>query len=448
MNRRDFLKITGASLVAMTLPAYKALAANAIAASKATTMEKPNIICILSDDVGLGNIGCYGGTQFQTPNIDTLAKTGTQFEYCYSTPLCGPSRCQILTGRYPFRTGLISNYSAAAINPSREIMMPTVLKKAGYATACVGKWGQMSFGPGEWGFNEYIRIHGSGHYWANQHKSYIVDGREKELDTTEYLPDTLHAFAVDFISRHKNQPFYLYYPISHIHSPILRTPDSKPDANDAQLYADNVAYMDKLVGKLVAELDRLHLREKTLIVFIGDNGTAREGATATVHGKPISGQKRSMLEGGSRVPLIVNWPGTTPAGKINHDLTDFSDFFTTFAELGGAPLPTGVTLDGHSFAAQIKGEQGQPREWVYVELDGNSYVRNARYKLTNHGKLFDMTEAPFKEIPVPSDTETAAAIAARKRLQEILDQHPTAPGIKTGRRILNFLSKTWGRLRL
>ena len=112
---------------------------------------------------------------------------------------------------------------------------------------------------------------------------------------------------------------------------------------------------------------------------------------------------------------------------MNRDLTDFSDFFTTFAELGGAALPEGVTLDGHSFAPQIKGEKGQPREWVYVELNGKSYVRNARWKLTNGGQLFDLKDAPFTEMFVPADTTDADAIAARKRLQEILDQHPAAP---------------------
>ena len=137
-----------------------------------------------------------------------------------------------------------------------------------------------------------------------------------------------------------------------------------------------------------------------------------------------------MLEGGSRVPLIANWPGTTPAGKVNHDLTDFSDFFATFAELGGAKLPEGVKLDSHSFAAQIKGEKGTPREWVYVELNGASYVRDARFKLTGKGELFDLAEAPIKEIPIAKDTKDAVAIAARKTLQKVLSEHPAKAGKK------------------
>ena len=397
-----------------------------LAAEKSAT-QKPNIILILSDDVGLGDIGCTGG-HFKTPQIDALAKAGTRFEYCYSTPLCGPSRCQLLTGRYPFRTGLINNNSHNAIQPGHEVMIPTIMKKAGYVTASAGKWGQMSFGPGEWGFDEYIVFPGSGRYWRDQTTHYRVNGEQKELAEGQYLPDIIHDFLVNFINHHKEQPFFIYYPMSHIHGPIVHTPDSKSGATADELYADNIQYMDKLVGKLVAELDRLHLREKTLVIFTGDNGTARFGAdTATVDGRRISGRKATMLEGGSRVPLIANWPGVTPAGKVNHDLIDFSDFCATVAELGGAKLPEGVRLDSRSFAGQIKGEKGSPREWIYVELNGKSYVRDSRFKLTNNGELFDLSDAPFKEIAIEKTSADSGATAARKSLQAVLDDHPTAP---------------------
>jgi arylsulfatase A len=141
---------------------------------------KPNIIFILSDDVGLGNVGCCGGP-FKTPCLDALAAAGTRFESCYATPLCGPSRCQFLTGRYHFRTGLINNQSQNAVSPDREVMIPTVLKKAGYVTASVGKWGQICLGPGEWGFDEYLVFPGSGRYWRQQTKFYTVNGERKNL---------------------------------------------------------------------------------------------------------------------------------------------------------------------------------------------------------------------------------------------------------------------------
>ncbi len=389
--------------------------------------EKPNIIMILSDDVGLGDVGCTGGP-VKTPHIDSLAQTGTRFEYCYATPLCGPSRCEILTGRYPFRTGLNSNQSANAIAPSRETMIPTVMKKAGYVTGSAGKWGQMCLGPMEWGFDESIVFKGSGRYWESQGPKFSINGKPQNLGN-KYLPDVMHEFVVDFITRHKDQPFFLYYPMSHIHGPILRTPDSKAGAGEKRLYEDNIEYMDKLVGKLLAELDRLDLRKKTIIIFTGDNGTAHFGVeTATVDGKRISGMKATMLEGGSRVPLLVSWTGHTPAGQVSHDLIDFSDFFATFAELGGAKLPDGVKLDSHSFAAQIGGQKGTPREWAYVELSGRSYARDSRYKLTNHGELFDLKDAPFTELGVDKATTDEAAVASRKKLQAVLDDHPAKDG--------------------
>jgi arylsulfatase A len=134
-----------------------------------------------------------------------------------------------------------------------------------------------------------------------------------------------------------------------------------------------------------------------------------------------------MLEGGSRVPLIVNWPGTTPAGKVNNDLTDFSDFFATFADLAGAAKPEGVTIDGQSFAPQIRGEKGKPREWAYVELNGKSYARDARYKLTRRGTMFDLKNAPFEEMEVDSATEDAGARESRKNLEAVLANHHAAP---------------------
>jgi arylsulfatase A len=233
-------------------------------------------------------------------------------------------------------------------------------------------------------------------------------------------------FTLDFIRRHRDQPFYFYYPTHLIHGPILKTPDSKAGTKD--YYEDNVAYLDKQVGQLVAELDKLGLREKTLIVFTGDNGTARFGADrSTLGGRRINGQKGTMLEGGSRVPLIANWKGTLAGGKVLNDLVDFSDFFATFAEVAGAKMPEGVTFDSRSFAPQLRGEKGTPREWIYVQLGGHWYVREQGYKLTQSGELFDMSEAPFLEKPVAAEAGDAAK-AARARLQAVLDQLNPAAG--------------------
>ncbi len=384
-------------------------------ATFAADASKPNIIFILSDDVGLGNISCYGGA-FKTPNIDALAAGGTRFEHCYANPVCGPSRATCLTGRYVFRTGMLTNGYSKEMR-REEIMLPKVLKPAGYVTASIGKWSQLPLEPGDWGFDEYLRFEGSGKYWSSQVKTYTQDGKEKELGD-KYLPDVMHEFLVDFMTRHKDRPFYVHYPMSQMHNQMLRTPDSVPGTKD--YYADNNAYMDKLVGQLVSALEKLGLREKTLLVFVGDNGTAPGAAEhAPLNGRPISGMKGTMLEGGSRVPLIVNWPGTTPAGKVLKDLTDFTDFMPTFAELADAKLPD-VKIDGHSFAAQVKGQPGTPRDWVYVQLAGARYVRDARWKLTGTGELFDLKGAPFTELAVAADSTDPDAKAGRDKLQAVM----------------------------
>jgi arylsulfatase A len=385
--------------------------------------EKPNIILINTDDVGLGNISCYGG-HFKTPNIDALAGSGTRFQYCFAPPICGPSRATCLTGRYVFRTGVLNNQMANLMDPKKEILLPTVLKPAGYATASIGKWNQLPLEPRDFGFDEYLRFPGSGVYWSDRRGgTYTQNGETKNYGKGVYLPDLMHQFAVDFMTRHKSKPFFIYYPMSHMHAQIERTPDSKPGTQEpTALYADNNAYMDKLVGKLVAAVDKLGIREKTVIIFIGDNGTANRGAkAATVDGRAIDGLKDTMLEGGSRVPLIVSWPGTTPAGKVLKDLTEFTDFMPTFAQLAGAKLPEGVKIDGQSFAPQIKGQPGSPRESIYIQYNDKRYVRSARWKLTNDGLFYDMKEAPFKEIPVPNSTKDPEAIAGREKLQATLN---------------------------
>jgi len=392
--------------------------------------QKPNIIFILADDYGVGEVGCYGADNYQTPNLDALAKGGMRYTHAYTAPLCGPSRALILTGRYAFRTGGSNQDAVGRISPAAEIMMPKVLKPAGYVTSAIGKWGQLPLGPAEFGFDDYLKFNGSGIYWNTQDngKTYELNGITMPLRDREYMPEVMHRHITDFITKHRDQPFYIYYSLSHVHAEILPTPDSAPDSRD--IYADNVTYMDKLVGRLIAELDRLKLREKTLVVFFGDNGTANPRADrATIGGRRLAGAKGSMLEGGGLEPLIVSWPGVVPAGRVNTDFVDASDFFPTFAELAGAKLPEKTILDGRSFVPQLRGEKGRPRDWAFNQLARMWYVREAGWKLNQAGELFDMSDAPFAEKLVPADSKDPAAIAARKRLQPVLDKLNPAGGI-------------------
>lgn len=383
--------------------------------------KKPNIIFILADDLGIGNISCYGSDQFKTPNIDKLASTGMRFTHGYTAPLCGPSRALILTGRQPFRTGTTNQDRVGKLEPSKEICLPSVLKTAGYTSLMVGKWSQFPLQPADFGFDQYMRFQASGKYWNTQpaNKSYTKNGEIVPLLAGEYLPDLMHNQVVDFISKNKNKPFFAYYSMSHIHGEILPTPDSKPDSKD--LYTDNINYMDKLVGKLVKALDSLKMRQNTIIVFMGDNGTAAEGASrATVQGKKLSGKKGDMLECGSLVPWIVNWKGGGQSGKVIDDLVDATDWMPTFAALTGAKLPENVILDGKSFAPQLKGEKGTPREWIFMELGNQWYVREEKWKLNRANELFDMRNAPFEEILIPADSKDEMAVSARQRLSGVL----------------------------
>ena len=418
---------------------------------------KPNIVYILADDLGFAELGCNGSDRYKTPNIDALANSGVRFTRFYTVPLCGPSRAMILTGRYGFRSGAVTQDACKTIirtGEKAEVMIPTVLKKAGYASALIGKWGQLtpSGDPSDWGFDHELYYKGSGMYWNSKvaqpmseggevrgdPDTYVLDGKTVSVKDDEYIPDLLHKDATAWMEAQKGRPFFLYYSLSQVHGEILPTPDSTPapkgesNAQRAQrLLADNIGYMDKLVGKLVVELERLKLRENTVIVFMGDNGSTKSAAVdATIGGRRIEGEKGSMKEGGGLVPFFATWPGVTPPGKVNANVADASDLLPTFAEIAGAPLPTGRVIDGRSLVSQFKGDTKSPRTWAFCQLSNNFYVREAGWKLDQSGTLYDMKDAPFKEVAVAVDTKDEAAVAARARLSAALTGLNPAAGYK------------------
>ena len=418
---------------------------------------KPNIVYILADDLGFAELSCNGSDRYKTPNIDALANSGVRFTRFYTVPLCGPSRALVLTGRYGFRSGAVTQDACKTIirtGEKAEVMIPTVLKKAGYASALIGKWGQLtpSGDPSDWGFDHELYYKGSGMYWNSKvakpmseggevrgdPDTYVLDGKTVSVKDDEYIPDLLHKDATAWMEAQKGRPFFLYYSLSQVHGEILPTPDSIPapkgesNAQRAQrLLADNIGYMDKLVGKLVAELERLKLRDNTVIVFMGDNGSTKSAAVdATIGGRRIEGEKGSMKEGGGLVPFFATWPGVTPAGKVNANVSDASDLLPTFAEIAGAPMPTGRVIDGRSLVSQLKGDAKSPRTWAFCQLSNNYYVREAVWKLDQSGTLYDMKDAPFKEVAVAADTKDEAAIAARARLAAALTSLNPAAGYK------------------
>jgi len=418
----------------------------------ASAADRPNIILILADDLGIPGLGCYGGA-YRTPNLDALAAGGTRFERCFAAPLCGPSRAMLLTGRYAFRTGVTENNRGPLATPDKDGCIAIQMKQAGYATGVAGKWHQLRHfttraDGARWGFDEFLlwgpaEQDEEGRSKAEQRMArekgrpdrywgpiFNHDGEALAGTPDQYGPDVLNEWVIDFVRRHKDGPFFVYYPMPLLHGPLARTPDSPADravparkkqafedAGADSLYADSIAYVDTLVGRLAAALDDAKVRENTLLVFSGDNGSVPLG---TLHGRTVDGSKSQLAESGSRVPLIVHWPRGTPAGAVRDDLVDFSDFLPTFAELAGAGLPDRIRIDGRSFAPAIRGEKGTPREWVYVQLGSERYVRSDRWKLTGAGELFDMRDAPFRQTIVPVDAADPDVTAARETLQQVL----------------------------
>ena len=429
MDRRTFMKSAGIVTAATAAAAGRPLADGLL--SRALFRDvKPNIIFILADDYGIGEVGCYGGDNYPTPRIDGLARTGVRFTHAFTPSLCGPSRAAIMTGRYAFRTGATNQVATGRMKPSDETFIPACLKRAGYVSSCIGKWGQLPRGPELFGFDDYFMFKSSGIYWNTQPngKTYVVNGETRTLHDKEYMPDLMHQHLVSFLSQHLDKPFFVYYSLSHIHTQILPTPDSAPGTEDH--YADNIAYMDKLIGKLLDELDRTDLRKKTLVVFFGDNGpTGGRVRRATIGGRILDGSKGSMQEGGNRVPLIASWPGTAPEGRVSDALIDSTDFLPTFAELAGAALPSNRVMDGRSFASTLLGTAGKGREWVFLQLARKWYVRDRAWKLDQSGSLYDMKDAPFSQEPVSVDSKDPEALAARARLQAVLDELNPSGGI-------------------
>jgi len=404
----------------------------AIASPDATV----NILLIMADDVGHEVLGCYGGTSYVTPNLDRLALEGMRFTHCYSTPLCTPSRVKIMTGRYLFRTSEEWGYI-----PPDEITFGHVLQAAGYATALAGKWQMILLKEDpmhitKMGFQANCVF--GWHEGPRYYKPYIYqNGKLREDVADRYGPDVYAEFLIDFMTEHRQGPFLAYYPMTLAHdvSNDLQEPPPVGPKGRYDTYREQIEYMDKIIGRLVSALDSLGLREQTLILFTGDNGTPKKFLTRYENGEYlydpvfsmkgdtiIPGGKGELTDAGTHVPLIANWPGVTPAGTVCDDLIDFSDFMPTLAELAGASLPQGVVIDGQSFAQQILGMKGHPREWIYTQWRGRAWIRTKDWKLYNDGQLFDMLNDPWEKNPIRSQADSEKSGQVRSRLKMIFSK--------------------------
>ena len=341
----------------------------------------PNILFILADDVGQEVLGCYGGESYPTPHLDELARTGMRFEHCYSMPVCHPSRITLMTGKYPKRHGPVT---WGSFPPKEEFMtFSNRLKNAGYATGITGKW-QLTLLGGDPSHPQRLGFASSDLFGWHEGPRYYEpmvyhNGQVRDDTLGHYGPDLYVRSLIEFMKAHRDEPFLAYFSMALCHEvtddldpPVPHGPFDRYDS-----YAEMATEMDRSVGRIVATLNALKLRERTVILFTGDNGTPQtlivraegkelitEPIISMQNGKAVPGGKKTLFDTGTRVPLIANWPGTIKPGQVADDLVDFSDFLPTFAELAGVELADAAQLDGHSLpsaCAEREPEAGSGR---------------------------------------------------------------------------------------
>ena len=377
------------------------LAALLLGAFTAQANDQPNIILIMADDMGYEALSSNGSESCKSPNLDKLAAKGVRFTNCFSNPICTPSRVKLMTGQYNVR-----NYVKFGWLDREQTTFAHQLKAAGYATAIAGKWqlGRDKDSPQHFGFEQsclwqHTRSGRSNEDGKNIDRRFVnpqleFNGVEKDFTNGEYGPQVCTDFICDFIDKNKKKPFLVYYPMILTHCPFDPTPDStdwdpkrlgsttyKGDRNDPQRhFRDMVAYADKAVGQIVSQLEMSGVRDNTLIIFTGDNGTDTPIVTPW-NGKKVVGGKGTMSDTGTRVPLIVNWPaGIRKAGRVVDDLVEFTDVFPTICEVTGAKLPKNHPGDGASIVPVLRNQAGaRKKDWVYIWYRKQVMVRNKQY---------------------------------------------------------------------
>jgi arylsulfatase A-like enzyme len=394
-------------------------------ASEKSSSDLPNIILILADDLGWGDLGSYGATQIETPNCDRLAREGIRFTDAHSaSAVCSPSRYAVLTGRYGWRTwlknGILLEHMPLMIEPGR-LTLPTMLKERGYATACIGKWhlgwgdqinpdwsGEVAPGPLEVGFDYYFGVPYS-HASDYQLRVYVENRRIVGLDfkgdrglhhalqraqrRMDLTATRLSEAAVGWIERNKDRPFFLYYPTTNVHNPW--TPDRRfMGMSNAGPYGDFVMEFDWAVGEVVDALDRLGLTERTLVIVTSDNGANKRGSMLGHEPNgPWRGLKGQIYESGHRVPFLARWPGRIEAAAVSDETICLTDLMATCAAIVDYALPDSAGEDSYDILPAMFGETYQrpireatvhhsftglfairQGEWKYIEGSGNGQM--------------------------------------------------------------------------
>lgn len=370
--------------------------------------RRPNVILIVADDMGYGDFGCFSDGVVRTPTLDRLVGEGTCFRQHYSaSPICAPARAALLTGRYPHRTGAVTQHEIHGLDriALREVTIADAFQAAGYATSLVGKWHNGTFDrrfePNARGFDEFTGFCGG---WSDYYRYHLRRNESIARADGRYLTDLLAEEAVAFIERNRQDPFFLYLPFSAPHSPFQARPEWVHPYRErglnrivATTYA-MIERMDAGIGRLLETVDRLGLAENTIIAFTSDNGPAFFNPPYMLEeGEPtfnerfnagLRGSKGWIYEGGIRVPMIVRWPGTIQDGRISDDLTHFTDWMPTLLSLANVPRPPGPEFDGQDLSPLLLGRalaEEPKRFWqwnfYWPDIGTNAAVRDGDWKL-------------------------------------------------------------------
>lgn len=446
VDRRDFMRLlvgTGTA-IPWTRPS-------------AAAPKKPNIIFIMLDDLGKEWVHCYGSEHRLTPHVDRLAASGMKFENVYSKPLCVATRATLITGQYPAHHGWVNDWNVPSLgvgyfDPSYYPSVARLLRKTGYATAVAGKWQLNDFRDhpdilDEFGFDAYCMWTGveSGNEVVSRNRywnPYIHTKQGSRTYQDEFGEDVFTRFLIGFLRQRPDVPKFVYYPMCLPHYPRTTTPRSRVGQGAVR---SMIYYADFKLGQIIGALNRSGLRDRTIVIWTSDNGSP-VGSSAERNGRMVSGGKGTLMEPGINVPFVVSGPGLVAAGTTSDALIDFTDLLPTFAELGGATLPSGGVFDGKSFAAHLLGREADgPRRWIMsmgggraqVNADGRlvparpyaeRVLRDKRYKLLvgedhTSRSLIDLANDPDERNNLLDSAEPEHR-SARERLEGALRTLP------------------------
>lgn len=393
LNRRDFLKVAGLTAASLATPGCAAASQQ-----RSGVRRRPNFIIIYCDDLGYGDVGCFGSTKHRTPNLDKMAREGMRFTSFYVTSgVCTPSRSSLMTGCYPRRVNMHANDTGLCVlfpvnkkglNPD-EITIADLLKKQGYATACIGKWhlgDQPEFLPTSQGFDYYYGIPYSNDMGKrpNNNRPPLPLLRNKKVIEAPAVQDTLTKRyteeAIKFITANKDKPFFIYLPHTMPHNPVFASDKFRGKSANGR-YGDTVEEIDWSTGEILAALNKLGIDSRTLVIFTSDNGASSSFGGGN---GPLRGHKGSTWEGGMREPCIVRFPGKIPAAKTCDEIATTMDLLPTFAGLAGTKPPTDRIIDGRDIWPLMAGKKNAKsphRAFYYYQIDQLQAVRSGPWKL-------------------------------------------------------------------